>query len=278
MQRVIAYGNDQAEATARADDIAALKGSGVAGLIHPEPGQKAFEVIQAANAGTFFSEAMAFLESWQTSSVLAGFLGLVGAATGGKGSFALSQDQSSFFLQSRQAVAKEIEDSISYDLIRPLTVLNFGTRCVPPTWKFGPLQDEQAAAILTMFQTMSAAPALNVPVSVFDLITERMAAILQLDVDQVHAALTSTAAQRAEQLSGNPPPGMPPEAAGGLGQLQGLTQAAGGLVRQAARQGTAPGQPGGPQVPGGLPRTPVSGPHAPQPGSPVSTPPPGRPA
>lgn len=243
LQRLIAYGNDEPEATQRASDISQLRGSGVVGLVHPIDGQKAFEAIPAqGDAGAFFKDAMNFLSSWQTSSVLAGFLGLTSSATGGRGAYSLSQDQSDFYLKSRQGVAMEIAESISYDIIRPLIMLNFGSDAAYPQARFGPLQDEQAQALLTMFGQMSAAPVLHVPLAVFDLITERMASILQLDVDQVHEALVSTASQRAEQLAGNPPPGMPPEAAAGLGQLQGLATAATGIAQQAAaRPGGAPG-------------------------------------
>jgi hypothetical protein len=235
LQRLVAYGNDQPEATQRADDISQLRGSGVVGLVHPIEGQKAFEAIPSAgNAGEFFEQALAFLQSWSISSVLAGFLGLASASTGGKGAYSLSQDQSDFYLKSRQGVAKEIADSISHDVVRPLVMLNFGASASYPQAKFGPLQDEQVQMLLTMFSAMSAAPVLHVPLAVFDLITERMASILQLDVDQVHDALVSTASQRAEQLAGNPPPGMPPEAAAGLGQLQGLATAGTAIAQQAA--------------------------------------------
>jgi hypothetical protein len=285
LQRVITYGNDQNEANDRADDIASLKGSGVVGLIHPETGQKAFETLESnTDAGAFFSAAMSFLESWQTTSVLAGFMGLVGASTGGKGSYALSQDQSSFYLQSRQAVADEITESINHDLIRPLVLLNFGPNAAFPTWNFGPLQDEQVQALITMFQTLATGQMLHIPLQVLDLITERMASILQLDVDTVHQALVSTASQRAEQLMGNPPPGMPPEAAGSLGMMQGLTQAAGGLMNQARQQGTFPGQPNGAPPPGGQRppaqqpgQTPPNTGGTPRPPSkPPSVPPPGK--
>jgi hypothetical protein len=292
LPRVVVYGNDPNEANAKADDIAQLKSSGVVGMVHPETGQKTFEEIGQGqgDAGKFFGDALSFLGQWQIGSVLAGFMGLAGASTGSHGSYALSQDQSSFYLKSRQGVSKEIADSITQDIIRPLIVLNFGTSAAFPSWKFGPLQDEQIQALLTMFQTLAAAPALNIPVSVLDLITERMATILQLDVDQVHDALMSTANQRAEKLAGAPPPGMSPDQASSLGQLQGLAQGATGLIQQAAARGQAPGQANGaPLMPGRQPPSPQ--PPAPFPGppglggspggarppsKPPSTPPPGR--
>ncbi|HEY2088261.1 MAG TPA: hypothetical protein VGH54_19870 [Mycobacterium sp.] len=270
LQRLVVYGNDQPEATQRADDISQLRGSGVVGLVHPIDGQKAFEAIPAAgDAGHFFESAMAFLSSWQISSVLAGFLGLASASTGGKGAYSLSQDQSDFYLKSRQAVAKEIAESISYDVIRPLVMLNFGADAAYPQAKFGPLQDEQAQQLLALFGQMAAAPVLHIPLPVFDLLTERMASILQLDVDQVHEALVSTASQRAEQLAGNPPPGMPPEAAAGLGQLQGLAHAGTQIAQQAAA-GTNRG-PGVPAAQG--PRPPKLAPPAAGPPRPPQNPP-----
>jgi hypothetical protein len=281
LPRTVVYGNDQPEANSRASDIASLKSSGVVGIERPPTGEKAFEIIQSSgDNGKYFTDAMGFLEGWQTHSVLVGFLALTGSATGGKGSYALSQDQSSFYLKSRQAVAKEIADSINHDIIRPLTVLNFGTKAAFPEWQFGPLQDEQAAALLTLFGQLSAAPVLHIPLPVFDLITERMADILQLDVTQVHDALTSTASQRAEQLAGNPPPGMPPAAAGQLGQLQGFANAATNLAANAA--GRAQAGAGSPTGAGssGLPK-PLPAPagiagSAPPPAKPPMVPPPGK--
>jgi hypothetical protein len=270
MQRVIVYGNDQPEANARADDIASLKGAGVVGLVHPTDGQKAFDLLQSdGKAGEFFKDALGFLEGWQIGSVLAGFMGLVGASTGGRGSYALSQDQSSFYLKSRQAVAKEIAESITYDVIRPMVMLNFGAGAAYPRFRFGPLQDEQIQALLTLFGQMAAAPVLHVPLPVFDLITERMASILQLDIDQVHNALVSTANQRAEQLAAQAPPGMPGQAAQQLGQLNGVANAATAMIAKAQQRGNAPPRPGA-----GL--APSAGPPRQPPGQPPQTPPPGR--
>lgn len=270
LPRVVVYGPDQPTANDRADSIAALKSSGVVGLQEPQAGQKAFEVMENnADSGKFFVDALSFLEGWQVHSVLAGFMALTSAATGGKGSYALSQDQSSFYLKSRQGVAQEIAQAYSNQVIQPLTLLNFGPDAAFPQAKFGPLQDEQQQALLTLFGQIAAAPALHIPLQVVDLITERMASILQLDVDQVHAALISTAAQRAEQLQAQPPPGMPPEAAGALGGLQGLAGAGVAIANRAAQrpQGASmrppPGQPLSPQAqrtpPAKPPMTPPAG-------------------
>ena len=256
MPRLVVYGNDQPEATRNADDISQLKASGIVGLPHPLAGQKLFEQIESPDAGQFFQNALSFLENWQIMSVLAGFLGLTGVATGGRGSYSLSQDQSDFFLKSRQAVAKEIAESISYDVLRPLVMLNFGSRAAFPKAVFGPLQDEQVQLLMTLFGQIVAAPALHIPLQIVDLLTERMASVLQLDVDQVAKALRETASQRAQQMQANPPPGMPPEVAGSLGGLSGIAQAGTGLVQQAAqRQGglNLPPPPSGPPAPPPVP-------------------------
>jgi hypothetical protein len=278
LPRVVTYGNDQPEANTRADDIASLKSSGVVGMVHPEAGQKAFEVMENnTDAGKFFLDAMSFLEGWQTHSVLAGFMALTGSATGGKGSYALSQDQSSFYLKSRQGVAHEIAESITADIIRPLIVLNFGTDARIPSWNFGPLQDEQIQALLTLFGQMAAAPKLNVPIPVFDLICERMASILQLDIDQVHSALISTAGQRQQAMAANPPPGMPPETAGSLGQIQGLAAGAMGIAQQnGSRAQAGAGSPtgaGSSGLPRAMPAPPTAGGP---PAKPPMVPPPGK--
>src|ERR1035438_9847823 len=99
----------------------------------------------------------------------------------------MSEDQSSYYLASREAVATEIADSISHDLIRPLVTLNFGADAAFPQWKFGPLQEAMTAVLFSMFGTMAAAPKLNVPLAFVDLLTERMAVILDLDAGQIRS-------------------------------------------------------------------------------------------
>jgi hypothetical protein len=282
MQRLVVYGNDQPEATARADDISQLRGSGIVGLVHPTEGQKTFEALPAASdAGAQFAACMTYLENWAASSVLAGFLQLSGAAAKGTragggasaGSYGMSEDQSSYYLASREAVATEIADSISHDLIRPLVTLNFGADAAFPQWKFGPLQEAMTAVLFTMFGQIAAAPKLNLPLAFVDLLTERMATILDLDAGQVHEALVSTASQRAEALAGNPPPGMPPEAAAGLGQLQGIAAAGTAIAQGAAGRNGAPSpsrSSTSPPASPSLPTAAAAGPPTPPPKPPMA--------
>jgi hypothetical protein len=237
LPKVIVYGQDQREANARADDIASMRSSGVAGFTRGPQGAKDFEVLSSDGRGASqFAEALAFLETWQTSSVLAGFTGLSSLASMGKGSLALSQDQSAFFLKSRQAISMEIAESLTHDVIAPLVTLNFGPSAAYPTFKFGALTDESSSQLVGLFQALSVAPALQVPPAILDLITERLATVLNLDVDAVSQIVQQGAKDREAHVVATAPPGMPKEAAASLGRLAGGTAAATRVAQQALAQ------------------------------------------
>jgi hypothetical protein len=237
LPKVIVYGQDQREANARADDIASMRSSGVAGFQRGPQGAKEFEILQSAGSGASqFADALAFLETWQTASVLAGFTGLSSLAAMGKGSLALSQDQSAFFLKSRQAISAEIAESLTHDVIAPLVTLNFGPSAAYPVFKFGALTDESSSQLVGLFQALSVAPSLQVPPAILDLITERLATVLNLDVDAVSQIVQQGAKDREAHVVATAPPGMPKEAAASLGRLAGGTAAATRVAQQALAQ------------------------------------------
>jgi hypothetical protein len=237
LPKVIVYGQDQREASAKADDIASMRSSGVVGFQRAPDGAKTFELLASDGKGADqFQAALQFLESWQTQSVLAGFLGLSNMASLGRGSLALSQDQSAFFLKSRQAVTTEMETAITHDVIAPLVTLNFGPGASYPSFKFGALTDESDAALVTLFQTMSAAPALQVPAGILDLITVRLANYLNLDVSAVEQVIQQGAKDRAAQAQATAPPGVPPHVAAGIGNLAGGVSAADKIAKAAIAQ------------------------------------------
>lgn len=239
LPKVIVYGEDQTSAADRADDLAELRSSGIVGWTHQGNISQNFEVLEASGAGgAQFQEALSFLETWQTASVLAGFTGLSSLASLGRGSLALSSDQSAFFLKSRQAITQELQTDITNDVVAPLVAYNFGADAAYPTFKFGPLIDDNAQALTTMFQTLAVAPGLQIPTGIMDLITERVATVLDLDVDSVDAIVQDAAKQRAEQAAAQAPEGMPQGAAKQLGALNGGVNAISKVAQQAIKDAT----------------------------------------
>jgi hypothetical protein len=239
LPKVIVYGQDQREANAKADDIASMRSSGVAGFQRPPDGAKTFEVLESSGKGAgAFQDLLTFLETWQTASVLAGFTGLSSLASLGRGSLALSQDQSAFFLKSRQAIAQEMAQSFTHQVVAPLVVLNYGQGASFPTFRFGALTDESGAQLVSLFQAMSVAPSLQVPTGILDLITERMATVLDLDTDAVAAIVQQGAKDREAQAVAQAPPGMPPKSAAQLGNLAGGVNAAAKIAQAALAKGS----------------------------------------
>jgi hypothetical protein len=237
LPKVIMYGQSAREANAHADDLASMRASGVMGMERPPQGAKSYDLVESSGKGADqFSAALSFLETWQVSSVLAGFTGLASLASLGRGSLALSQDQSAFFLKSRQAVTAEMETAITHDVIAPLVTLNFGPGAAYPSFKFGALTDESDTALVTLFQAMSVAPSLQVPAGILDIITTRLATYLDLDVSAVEQIIQQGAKDRAAQAQANPPPGMPPQAAAQMGSLAGGVDAADKIAKAALKQ------------------------------------------
>lgn len=240
LPKVIMYGQDQREANAHADDLASMRASGVIGMQRPPQGAKTYDLVESAGKGADqFNAALSFLETWQVSSVLAGFTGLASLASLGRGSLALSQDQSAFFLKSRQAVTAEMETAITHDVLAPLVTLNFGPGASYPAFKFGALTDESDAALVQLFQAMSVAPSLQVPAGILDIITTRLATYLDLDVSAVEMIVQQAAKDRAAQAQAQAPPGMPPKSAAQMGALAGGVDAADKIARAALKQSNA---------------------------------------
>lgn len=82
---------------------------------------------------------------------LAGFLGLGSDATG---SYALSKDQSSFFLKHVEDKAAYVAEQITKQVIHRLVELNYGKRAKYPQLTYGPLGDIDYAEYSTMLLTL----------------------------------------------------------------------------------------------------------------------------
>lgn len=215
LPKVLAYGEDKAEADRQAQTIASLRGSGVVGLIRPsglDPSIKPYDTLDTSGAGAAqFAEMINYLEQQMTKSVLAGFLDLTSNATRGIGSYALSADQSGLFLTSRQAAAKELGATVTQQLIAPLVRVNFGHDAAVPRLVFEQMGQEQSTLAMQMLQQLGSVQNVSVPPGFLDLLIERVSQFLDLPDDKVEKLLKEHAEFRAKQAEAM---GRPPEQSG----------------------------------------------------------------
>ncbi|WP_027947208.1 phage portal protein family protein [Amycolatopsis taiwanensis] len=210
LPNTIVYGNDPDEADENAQTVADMKAGGAIGMQRPpDPTAKVFDILEASGQGADqFVQAVKYLDTMMVASVLAGFTELADSGTASRvGSYALSADQSEFFLASRQAVADEMAHAVNEYLIRPLVAYNFGTDVELPTVSIGPLSNRDTDRALDMLKAIVTAPQLNVPGSFVDELVKSTAAYLGLDEQTVHDEITAFAKERATA----PPSGVPPE-------------------------------------------------------------------
>jgi hypothetical protein len=212
LPKLAAYGSDQNQADDNASALAEMKSSAVGGFIRPPGGQKLFDLIETNGSGASqFSDAINALDNLQTLSVLAGFLNLPSAAALGRGSYALSESQTQFFLQSRQAMIYEMCESFTRDVVAPLIILNRGPDAKIPRMVAEPLATTDPAQILATFGQLAAAPALRIPDQFVDLLAEKVAAIFDLPAAKVDKMIRDGAKIRAMKSISDSPLGATPE-------------------------------------------------------------------
>ena len=151
---------------------------------------------------------MQWLDSEASASVLAGFTDLGAMAAGGTGSFALSKDQTDFFLMSREAEKREMQDFINQYLVADLVFWNFGPNTIAPTFEFGPINQDDASSAISLLQATAQTPVNQsvLPQEFFDELTLRVAGFLELDVVTVREGLDRARKQAEEQAANSPDP------------------------------------------------------------------------
>ena len=187
LPRIVVKAQDQTTASAVAREIARMKASGVLPVSVPGgPDSVGIETLDASGKGAEqFLGAIKWLDQAATQSVLAGFLDLTDAAANGSGSFALSKDASSFFLQSLEAKAREMEDQIRRQVFAPLIYHNFGPGAAVPKLVFEPLNTiDKATAVELLKQAMAAPPGGPVPTGFIAELAGQVAGYLGLDSDE----------------------------------------------------------------------------------------------
>jgi hypothetical protein len=191
--------NDDTAVKAFAKRLIGLKDGGIAGV---GPDQDVQVLESSGSAAATFAGALEYLDHEMFASCLAGFADLAGAAASGRGSFALSRDQSDFFLRSRTATLKEMANCLTHYAIAPLVRWNFGVDAKCPTFEFGDLNGTDANAAIDLFKSLTTAatpsPLLNR--EFMDLLTVQVAGALGMAADKVKAAIDDQPARAAGPL------------------------------------------------------------------------------
>lgn len=222
LPKMIVFGNDPDEAQENAENLSEAGASATLPMARlPDPQQKLVELIESSGSGAGqFIEAIRYLEGQQTQSVLASFTDLAqAAATGGRGSNALSADQSEFFLGSRQAIADEMSKQITEGIIKPLVVYNYGPDAPVPTLHIGPIGNRQTDRALDLLKSIIGAATPTAPTEFTGFLLNQVSSFLGLDADKVATSVEKWGVEQAQFQSQQqaamvaaaapPPPGPP---------------------------------------------------------------------
>ena len=205
LPKTVVTAPDETAATAAAKKIIGLRQGGVVGVSN----QIKADALESSGRGAAeFKAAMQWLDGEASASCLAGFTDLGAMAASGTGSFALSKDQTDFFLMSREAEKREMQDYINQYLIADLVFWNFGPKEIAPTFEFGPINQDDAGAAISLLQATAQTPVNQsvLPQEFFDELTLRVAGFLELDVVTVKDGLERARKEAEAQAALSPDP------------------------------------------------------------------------
>lgn len=215
--------DEQAKADAR--KVAQLRSKGVVGL----NSQTTVEAYESGGHGASgYLEAIRFLDSEMSGSIMGGFMDLTSQAAEGKGSYALAESQGKLFLRTRRMVARDMARQITNNIIGDLVRYNFGTKAPCPRFAFGPLSEQNEQSVLEMFRAIATTGA-KVGPEFFDELEIRVATLLELDPGKIKREM--------EEM---------PESPGQLEHLAQQVDVATNMVSEAQAVGAAPPSPVGP--------------------------------
>lgn len=152
-----------------------------------------------------FLQCINFLDKAAVDAVLAGFLNLTNSDKSG-GGYSLSKDASDFYLQSEEALTRELATAVRRDVFAPVVRANFRNGKVP-LLVFEPLADGDQGASIELLTAMIQTPPGSenpVPTEFVSELSEKVANELGLDGDKVAKAFTkaSKAAKAKAALMG----------------------------------------------------------------------------
>ena len=184
--RLVALGKTD-EVKKAAAILAGLGNAGVAGI----PRTMADEIIPIDVSGQGadqFLAALRWLDSEMSGSILASFTELGAAAKNGAGSYALSKDQTDFFLQQETGYAREISTHNTNFLVADLVRWNFGPKAAVPKFEIGPLNPEDVSAAFEMLKGIATMPE-QLPTDFVVFLVETVAREMGMNPDRLKATL-----------------------------------------------------------------------------------------
>lgn len=181
LPKTIVKNQDENQARADAKKVATLRSRGVLGITS-DTTVEAFE--SSGHGATQYVEAIRYLESEMSASILAGFMDLTSQAAEGKGSYALAESQGKLFLRTRRMVARDMARQITNSVIGDLVRYNFGPKASCPRFAFGALSEQNEQAVLDMFGKVATTGA-KVSPEFYDQLQLRTATLLELDPGKV---------------------------------------------------------------------------------------------
>lgn len=225
LPKTIVKNPDDRQAVNDAKKIATLRSRGVVGL-RADTEVDAFESSGHGAAG--YLEAIRFLDSEMSNSIIAGFMDLSSQAAEGKGSYALAESASKLFLRNRRMVARDMARQITNNVIGDLVRYNYGTKAPCPRFTFGPLSEQNEQTVLDMFKAISTTGA-NVDPDFYNQLQSRVATLLELDEGKVKKSMEEG-----------------PDTPGDLQEMAKKVDVATQMVDGAQQQGMIPPSPVGP--------------------------------
>lgn len=153
---------------------------GVNGVMGKYAGES-IESYESQRTTRDYQSALEYLDWQMSKAFLTQFLDL--GTTGERGSYALSQDKSSFFFKSMQAVLDDVAAAVNEYVIKDLIDYNFGSGAVYPYIRFRPLDDDTADAVMDVFKTVIMANTPNITPPFMLKLMQRVSEIAGLDLD-----------------------------------------------------------------------------------------------
>lgn len=231
---LVKHTGDADRAKAAATMIASLKSSGVG--YFDGAAMQVDTLDTSGKGGGPFYEAIKYMDSCASGSVLAGFTDLTGAAASGRGSFALSSDARDGFGETREHAMREMEGTLTGHAVAPLVRINFGAQGKVPSFAFDPLAGVDEQPLFALLQALATAQTTTLPAEFVSQLALEAARLLHLDVEKVEKAIASHAhdAEQAAQAAGANAVGQ--QAAALSGAVTGTVATARDVVKRSAKQ------------------------------------------